>query len=338
MSVRSLIRKNLIVVVLLIFVYTWYFLTHATQKKPEINTLGAQSDVYVFTQPESGRSPILSSITNAQNEILVEVYLLTDKEILQALEEADHKGVRVKVMAEEHPFGGGHQNSKSKTELEQNGVEFEWTSSSYSLTHEKSIIIDGKELFVLNQNLTASSFSKNREYDVLVSDKKDIEEATDIFNKDWERLSYSPTGNSNLIASPVNSRKAITDLIESAKEKIVVEVEVLEDKSIVDLLLQKSKSLDVRIIVPPEKEISSNKKAIAEFKNSTAQIRELKNPYPHAKLILVDNQKAYVGSINLSKQSMDENRELGIILTEPNSIVTLYSTFEKDWATALPIN
>ena len=46
-------------------------------------------------------------------------------------------------------------------------ITFEWTNSTFSLTHEKSIVIDKNKAFILNQNLTASSFSKNREYDVL---------------------------------------------------------------------------------------------------------------------------------------------------------------------------
>ena len=48
-------------------------------------------------------------------------------------------------------------------------------------------------------------------------------------------------------------------------------------------------------------------------------------------MILSDDDKAYVGSINFSTQSMDQNRELGIILTQPDDLQILKTTFENDW-------
>jgi phosphatidylserine/phosphatidylglycerophosphate/cardiolipin synthase-like enzyme len=242
------------------------------------------------------------------------------------------------TMLEENPFGGGNLNDKSKIELERNGVEFSWSNSSYSLTHQKSIVIDSKELFLLNQNLTTSAFERNREFNVLNTDPEDVIEAKEIFTKDWNRESFYLSGKSNLIVSPLNSREVITDLIRNAEEKIVIEMEVMADNKIIDLLIEKSKEVDVRIILPPKEEISSNKLAVEKFKQNGMQIKRLKNPYIHSKLILVDNEKAYVGSINMSSQSMDENREMGIILTEAQSIVTLYSIFEKDWQSSTKID
>jgi phosphatidylserine/phosphatidylglycerophosphate/cardiolipin synthase-like enzyme len=57
----------------------------------------------------------------------------------------------------------------------------------------------------------------------------------------------------------------------------------------------------------------------------------------HAKMIISDDKKAYIGSINFSTQSMDKNRELGIILTQQDIIQTISTTFQKDWNTATPL-
>lgn len=331
---RSFIRKNLIILILLLLVYAWYFANHAIHQNPPPNTLGADTGVSVFIQPDTGRQPIIDAIQNAKNEVLVEVYLLSDKQIIQALEDADKRGVRVMAMLEEHPFGGGNLNPKTKLELEKNGVEVSWTSSSYSLTHEKSIVIDGKELFILNQNLTTSAFSKNREYDVLDTEPQDVLAVKQIFEKDWSRDNFYLSSDSNLIVSPLNSRQVLFDLIKNSNSKLDIEIEEIEDPEIVGLIAEKSKKEEVRVIIPTLKQLAANKKAAEIIKTAGGTVKFLSSPYPHAKLILSDDSKAYVGSVNLSKQSMDENRELGIILTEPNSIVTLYSTFEKDWSKA----
>src|SRR5258708_36941752 len=52
----------------------------------------------------------------------------------------------------------------------------------------------------------------------------------------------------------------------------------------------------------------------------------------HAKIIVVDGKKAFVGSENISAQSLDQNRELGIIVSDANVLSRLQTTFQKDWA------
>jgi phosphatidylserine/phosphatidylglycerophosphate/cardiolipin synthase-like enzyme len=39
-----------------------------------------------------------------------------------------------------------------------------------------------------------------------------------------------------------------------------------------------------------------------------------------------------VGSENISTSSLDNNRELGVLVNDQNSLSRLTSTFEQDWA------
>jgi phosphatidylserine/phosphatidylglycerophosphate/cardiolipin synthase-like enzyme len=54
-------------------------------------------------------------------------------------------------------------------------------------------------------------------------------------------------------------------------------------------------------------------------------------------MILVDRSKAYVGSVNLTSASIDENRELGIILSQGDVVNRLYEVFRGDWEKGLDI-
>ena len=57
----------------------------------------------------------------------------------------------------------------------------------------------------------------------------------------------------------------------------------------------------------------------------------LKKPYLHGKIIIVDNEKMFLGSQNLTKNSLENNREVGIILTTaPEIIARISALFEKD--------
>jgi cardiolipin synthase len=58
--------------------------------------------------------------------------------------------------------------------------------------------------------------------------------------------------------------------------------------------------------------------------------------YIHAKLIRVDAHTVFIGSQNLSAQSLTYNRELGIITHDPAILAATGSTFHSDFAGAEP--
>src|SRR5579884_1989014 len=71
---------------------------------------GAQQ-IKVFVEPAAGEQPVLDAINNARTSIYVEMYLLTDTNVISALENAAKNGLDVRVMLEEHPFGGSTPTS-----------------------------------------------------------------------------------------------------------------------------------------------------------------------------------------------------------------------------------
>jgi phosphatidylserine/phosphatidylglycerophosphate/cardiolipin synthase-like enzyme len=64
------------------------------------------------------------------------------------------------------------------------------------------------------------------------------------------------------------------------------------------------------------------------------QVRYSQTLYMHAKMIVADGARAFVGSENFSDQSLDANRELGIIVADPTVLARLAATFSSDWGTA----
>jgi cardiolipin synthase A/B len=328
------LKKILPVILLILLVYIWFFAFHKPPKPTEKQVLGANSNLTLFIEPNAGKKPIVDEINKAEKEIDIEVYLLSDKDIILSLESAKSKGVAVNVILEEHPFGGGNLNPKTRDELVSHGIAVEWSNPDFSLTHEKAIVIDNIEAFILSQNLTASAFTKNREFDILNKDPIDVAEIKSIFLNDWNRKSFSPS-NTDLIESPDNSRSVLESLIRTSESEIDIEVEDIGDIEFENLLKEKSMTSKVNLILPTIKQISSNDKAIKNLESANVKVKLMSNPYVHGKIILVDNKKAYVGSINFSTQSMDSNRELGIIVSQNDLIESLQNTFNSDWENAV---
>ena len=57
-------------------------------------------------------------------------------------------------------------------------------------------------------NMTASAFTRNREYGAIVRTSEDVAEVSALFNADWERTSYVPS-RPDLVVSPDNSRSRL---------------------------------------------------------------------------------------------------------------------------------
>lgn len=305
---------------------------------------GATQGLQVFVEPDAGDSVITSAIQGAQKSVWVEMYLLTDSKIISALEEAAHNHIDVRVMLETHPYGGG---SVSPTEtldrLQAAGVQTRSTNPAFALTHEKGMVIDNKTAYITTANYTLSALgssrsTKNREYGIIDTNMQDVQSVTDIFNADWNRSSFQ-LSDPNLVVSPINSRMTFESLIDSAHKSLQIEAEEMQDSALEQALTKAAqRGVQVQVILPSPSSTSSesagsdsNSQGIQTIKQGGVQVEEDSHLYMHAKIIVVDGQKAFVGSENISSASLEQNRELGILVSDQGVLNTLQQTFQQDW-------
>jgi phosphatidylserine/phosphatidylglycerophosphate/cardiolipin synthase-like enzyme len=269
----------------------------------------------------------------------MEMYLLTNKSVLTALEDAANNGVDVRVMLEEHPYGGGSVSpQETLAKLKAAGVKAQASDPAFALTHEKGMIIDGTTAYIMTSNMTnaalgTGSYTKNREYDIADNNAQDVQAVMAIFQADWNRTTAS-FNDPNLVVSPVNSRNAFNALIASAKQTLLVTGEEMQDNGIEqDLISAAQRGVKVQVIlpVPSGSSSDSNSSGIATIKQGGVEVREDARLYMHAKIFVVDGKKAFVGSENISTQSLDQNRELGLLISDNNVLNTLQQTFQSDW-------
>ena len=123
--------------------------------------------------------------------------------------------------------------------------------------------------------------------------------------------------------------------INSAKKELDIYNEEMADARIIGALKSVIKrGVNVKIIMTYQ---TAWKPAFQELKNSGAELHLFhgeKGLYIHAKMILADQNSAFLGSENFSYGSLDQNRELGIFMTDPAILNSLFKTFSKDWQNA----
>jgi cardiolipin synthase A/B len=282
----------------------------------------------VLIEPRDGYRPLVRMINKAQTTIFVEVYILTDKRIVHALQRAEAEGVSVYVMLEPQPFGMGRQPQQQRDMLEASGIATRWTRPGFLLTHAKFMVFDDRIMLISTANFSRSAFSHNREFLVVDHVRRDVRQISNIFRADWDRISPI-IDDANLLVSPVNARTKLLQLLKRARHSVDIYSEEFADAPLERVLARAARKISIRIILPK----NASAPAVSYFRRHRVPVRELQKPYIHAKALIVDDRLAYVGSENFSTTSLDGNREVGILL-QGDVVSQLAKLFTSDWRRA----
>ena len=295
----------------------------------------------LMVEPDDGRAPILAALNGARQSITLTIYEVNDPEIDAALFAAQKRGVAVRVIYNYYSFyhmGRWHNMQPWIDELEAGGIRTQRASSSYTVTHQKTFTIDGHLSLILSFNLRPNYFGQTRDFGIITTDTNEIAEIARVFDADWSGVPVQPQV-PDLVWSPVNSRAKMLGLIQNAQTTLEIYNEEAEDKESLRALIDAAgRGVHIRFLTADLQEMGVDRnQAGRELLNQNGVAAKAGTfLYIHAKMILADFDTpaaaGYVGSENFSKTSLDDNRELGIIVREPDILDRLHAVFEADWA------
>jgi phosphatidylserine/phosphatidylglycerophosphate/cardiolipin synthase-like enzyme len=297
------------------------------------------SQVSIIVEPNGNKaSELTAAITGATQSVYVTMYELDSSPILAALLARKQAGVDVQVILDGSTTTRSF-NMPAYTQLNDAGIAVVWSSSAFTYTHEKTVIIDGAAAWIMTMNLTTSSPSANREYLAIDTDPADIAEATAIFQADHAMQSITPSG--ALVVAPVNARPDLVALIASATTTLDVEGEEFSDTystGIVNAVASAAaRGVAVRVVIANG---GIDATSVNRVKAQGAHVARTgptsgdgtsTNPYIHAKAIVADGTRAYVGSENFTAGSLGYNRELGVIFDAPAEVAKVAAAIDTDF-------
>lgn len=128
-----------------------------------------------------------------------------------------------------------------------------------------------------------------------------------------------------LLVCPIDCRKKISDALSTATSSVWIAAQYLEDPALIRQLASLATSgVDVRILV-------SDNQRREGVDSVQVNMKTLPEPYLHAKELLIDGRLLVHGSMNLSTNALDANREIGIMIDDPEVIKKFIYQFERDW-------
>jgi cardiolipin synthase len=338
-------------------------LTSSAASSPQTITLsgaGTTSNVtrtlYTFPESDNSATVLYNFINSAQKTIDMTMYEMQDTTFTADLVAACARGVKVRVV-----FSSSEASANATALSAINtgcgaGTAVN-SNSAFTNTHQKTITIDGAQSYaqtaILSLNLQTQYYSTTRDFALIENDAADIAAIETTFAQDYAaggtnsstEFNYIPGGgdttapytSGDLIWSPTTAQASMLSLINNATKTLLVENEEMSAGNIVSALEAAcTRGVTVHITMVASSSYTANFNALTAagcgvylYPNTNTGF------YVHAKAVVADyglaTQNAYMGSINYSNASMLQNRELGLFLSDPVSVTTLYNVLTQDY-------
>jgi phosphatidylserine/phosphatidylglycerophosphate/cardiolipin synthase-like enzyme len=273
----------------------------------------------LIVQPDAGVAPVVNAIKQANKTIDVLIFRLDRLEIARALEAAVARGVHVRALTAHANRGGTKNLRRLEMQLLAAGVTVSRTADDLVRYHGKMMIVDGRILHVYGFNFTGLDMEKSRSFGIITRNKKLVNEAMKLFEADFERQPYKAS-DERLIVSPVNARERLASFIKGARRQLLIYDPQLTDDAMLRLLRQKiAGGIEARMVGKVESKWDLDSE-----------------PFPgrrlHARIIIRDGRRAFLGSQSLRRLELEKRREIGVIITDRRVIREMTEVFESDWA------
>jgi phosphatidylserine/phosphatidylglycerophosphate/cardiolipin synthase-like enzyme len=297
----------------------------------------------VLVLPDDSIRPIVEAIRSAKSSIRVKMFVFSDPGLVRAVLDARRRRVKVQVMLNPARRDGEEENTDVRKALADGDVEVIDANPRFDLTHEKSMVVDEKTAFVKSLNWSAKNFTETRDYAVVTSHKREVEEVVGCFDADWRRQDFTPGPRSHLIWCP-GGRDAIARLIDRARHTLFVQNERYQDTVIIEHLVRASRrGVKVHVMTRPPHTLKEDKLVegvggLRILDDVGIQIHKLKHLRLHAKMLLADGVAAIVGSINFAPGSLDARRELAIEARDDDVVDRLHDVARHDWKHSHPLD
>ncbi|MGD0442433.1 MAG: phospholipase D-like domain-containing protein [Edaphobacter sp.] len=298
----------------------------------------------IIVLPDDSGQPILDAIAQAKKSIRIKMFVFSDPSLLKAVMDAHRRGVDVRIMLNPARRDGKEENADSRQSLTAAGIKVIDSNPAFDLTHEKSMVIDDALALVQSLNWETENLTSTRDYAIATTHRHEVDEIAQCFDADWNRDKFDAGDSKHLIWCIGNGRQRLGQLIDSATHSLWLQNERYQDPVIIEHLIRAhSRGVKIHIMARPPHKLKKDKliegvSGLRSLQDIGAKIHKLQHIKLHAKLILADNARAIIGSINLAPGSFDSRRELAIEVDDPQIIARIHKTLKEDWANSHPLD
>ncbi len=337
--------------------------------------LHAGGAIRVYFRGEEAMAAMLAAVEAAQEEVLVEFYILSDdatgRSYLEALGRAAARGVTVRVLAD--AFGSSKTHAAFWSELAGFGIEVRLFHrlvphllSQALRDHRKILVVDRRVAFTGGMNIGDDYGSSRRaihgmwrDTHVRVDGAAAWEMAV-VFSEGWTRAGGTPLSIAPLDAIDADgprvlvldsrpgrghaeSASVLAAIVGAARESVWITNSYFAPmmNAVRVLTAAAGRGVDVRLLLPGPSDVPLIRHAghgyFSELMAQGVRIFEYQPAILHAKTLVADGFVSVIGSSNLDFRSFRFNAECNLVILDAPTGTAMTEAFRADLAQARPI-
>ena len=300
------------------------------------------NDPYHNERDRTIQDMILKDIKGAKNTIDLATYNYTDTKTAQALIDAVHRGVKVRMVIDEDNY-----NKKVVNQLHDGGVKIISAKSS-GLMHAKYIIIDGKIVISGSANMTLASFSYDNNFMIRLESPDAAKVFTAEFEEMYLDLIFGENSPKTKAAPSIKLNDGTTvyirfspddgiddmieSLIQAANNSVYMLAYSFASRDIAERLrAADDDGLDVIVICEDSKAYTDGGGQCGPL--SEAGVQVYVDGYPdnlmHEKVIILDDSVVIAGSYNFTRSADKRNDEQVLVIQSKDIAKLFLAEFDK---------
>lgn len=279
------------------------------------------------TGPTDADKKIVDAITAAKTSIDLEVAALSDKATLTALVAAKKRSVTLRVVV----ATGNAADAKGAL-----GGEAVHEPRADLVVHANVMVVDAQTAFVGSGGF-ADTATDERTFTAVSADPTDVDQLRKLVEHDFNATAGSPAFDcTKLVLSPVNARERVGKLVDTAKEKLDLELmEATDDKLVAAITARITGGVHTRVLLADPGIYKTNAASGDALAKAGAEVRYFRKLTLKSSLA-ISERAALVGSHNVQTASMDTNRDVSVLVANDGPLGAASDAFEAEWATGTP--
>jgi len=260
--------------------------------------------------PDARKAALLDVIAGAKRRLVLSLFRCDDFSVLDALAAALERGCEVEAILTKRAKGGKKRLKKLWGALEEMGAVVTRYGDPVVKYHAKYLVADESTAIVTTLNPTKKCFSRTWDAVLITKDPSVVKGLMALFRADstGQPLPSRRPISRRLIIGPERSRAEIRGLIAGARKSIRILDHKLSDPDLVGLLRERrTAGIAVSVI----------------GRHPMGPIE------PHGKMMIIDEDRAVLGSTALSTLSLDFRREVSIVIHDPAVVKQLKTAYQQ---------
>ena len=284
-------------------------LPSARKARPPVRRAAVTGKETLILDPAERKAALLRVIAGARRRLVLSLFRCDDFTVLDALAGALERGCEVEAILTKRAKGGKRRLKKLWGALEEMGAIVTRYGDPVVKYHAKYLVADEATAIVTTLNPTRKCFTRTWDAVLVTEDASVVRGLLALFRADTTGAplpSRRPISR-RLIIGPERSRAEMRALIAGANHSIRILDHKLSDPDLVGLLRERrNEGIIVSVI----------------GKHPMGAIE------PHGKMMIIDEQRAVLGSTALSTLSLDFRREVSVVIHQPELVKQLNLAYQ----------